>query len=165
MGRIFLKLTFALVILAALAAVLVALYGSSRERGRLHHCRNNLRQLGVLAHSHQDFVNPELRGRAYWQAIRELRYRDIRGNWHPIRPDPFVCPVHGRTESDRENPAAIDYLGPNYDATALVDGRPLAADRPGNHADGGYVLFFDSTVKDVHSRIGAFDGASDRLTD
>ncbi len=144
------KLAAAAAVLAAVASLLLALYAGASMRGREAQCRNNLRQLGGLAANNWGQLDPSRTGRAFWQDVRVAQYRDINGRWQEIRPDPFVCPVHGRTVSSREDAAAIDYRGPRKISAELRDygkARPLGADRPGNHGSGGWVLRLDTSVE------------------
>lgn len=138
-------------VIAAAVAVLVTLYAGARTRGLEAHCRNNLRHLGGLASRNWNGIDPQRTGRDFWQAVREAQYRDVRGKWQPINPDPFVCPVLGTTPSKAEDPACIDYRGPVRVREHLKDTpktEPLGADRPGNHASGGHVLRLDTSVEE-----------------
>jgi hypothetical protein len=144
----------ALALAGAALALLVALGAAATARGKHAQCRNNLRQLGLIAVGNWDPLEPPTRtGRGFWQEIREAQYRDIRGQWRPPDPDPFVCPVHGRTASKPDDPARIDYRGPRRirkDAKEYRSAEPLGADRPGNHPDGGgYVLRLDGSVASI----------------
>ena len=139
-----------------LALLMVSLSGA-RERGNLHHCRNNLRHLGFIAINNQAFLDPELRGIAFWNRIREVQYKTRKGDWLPMDPDPFICPVYGKTKSDKEDPRAMDYLGPAYDPTQLVSGRAIGGDRVRNH-EPGYVVLYDTTVvEDEPRRVGVME--------
>ena len=143
------------VVLAAAAAVLVTLYHNARSRGLEAHCRNNLRHLGGLAARNWNAIDPSRTGRDFWQAVREAQYRDVRGNWRPITPDPFVCPVHGRMSSQPEQKETIDYRGPAKVRDQLKEtpkSEPVGADRIGNHPSGGNVLRLDTSV-DENARI------------
>lgn len=141
-------------ILAAAAAVVAAsllfvLYAGAARRGRETHCRNNLRQLGLLAALNWNLIDPAKTGRAFWHEVRVARYRDTNGKWQDFDPDPFVCPVHGTTRSNREDPGAVDYRGPRRvpdDVRGYGKADPLGADRPGNHGAGGWVLRLDTSV-------------------
>jgi hypothetical protein len=138
--------------LAVVAALLVSLYVGARTRGREAYCRNNLRQLGFLAWNNRELVDPQRSGRDYWQSVREAAYRDVRGKWQVINPDPFICPVLGTTVSKPTDAAAIDYRGPvkpREQLKGLVKSEPLGADRVGNHASGGHVLRLDGSVEDA----------------
>lgn len=152
------RLAIAAVAVIAAAAVLVMLTHRARTEGRLTHCRNNLRQLGVLIHQHWAQVEQaEERGRAFLNIVREEEYRDAQGRWMRRNPlNPFGCPVraahpvHMSTLSDEDyaklmsDPATIDYLGPaDLPTPKSGEKRALAADRPGNHREGGYVLLAD----------------------
>jgi len=145
-------------ILGAAAAAVVAvsllliLAARARQRGLMSHCRNNLRHLGVVAARNAALLDASCSGRAFWQRVRELEYRTVKGEWRPLRPDPFVCPVWGRTPSRPEDPSSIDYRGPRRPREKLEEiprDEPLGADRPGNHADGGHVLFLDLSVREM----------------
>lgn len=138
--------------LAAAAAVLVALYAGARSRGLEAYCRNNMRQLGTLAWNNREAIDPQRTGRDYWQAVREAQYRDVRGKWREIRPDPFVCPVRGTTASQVGDAATIDYRGPVKVREQFKDTpstEPIGADRPGNHSSGGHVLRLDTSVQSI----------------
>jgi hypothetical protein len=149
---------------AAALAVLLILAAGARQRGRLAHCRNNLRHLGGLAIRNWALLDPERTGRAFWQQVREAQYRDVRGRWQPIHPDPFVCPVLGTTESRPDSPEAIDYLGPRAVREQAKDtpaGQPLGADRPGNHpGGGGHVLRLDTSADEVNPFVERLGGTS-----
>jgi hypothetical protein len=169
------KLGIAAAVALAAGALLAVLYAGAAARGREIGCRNNLRQLGILAANNWALVDPSKTGRAFWQEVRVAVYRNINGDWKPILPDPFVCPVHGRTTSNRENAEAIDYRGPRKlpDEVRQYDkARPLGADRPSNHATGGWVLRLDTSVEASPPRIDRVEGAdplwaaaSEALTD
>jgi hypothetical protein len=157
------------------AALLIVLYASASKRGAELHCRNNLRQLGAHAASNWPLIDPQKRGRAFWQEVRIAQYRDVNGAWKPMSPDPFVCPVHDRTKSDRERAEAIDYRGPRKvteEAKAYGSAAPLGADRLGNHGSGGWVLRMDTSVDALPPLVGRVDegdplwkAAADALTD
>jgi hypothetical protein len=139
-------------IVAAAASLLLVLYHHARMRGLESYCRNNLRHLGTIAWNNRRAVDPQRTGRDFWQAVREEQYRDLRGKWRPIEPDPFVCPVRGTTVSNPLNPQTIDYRGPvrvreDFEKTPKTE--PIGADRPGNHPSGGHVLRIDGSVQDV----------------
>jgi len=146
------KIAFAGGIVAAAVALLVALYVGARTRGLEAHCRNNMRHLGTIAWNNRKAVDPQRTGRDFWQAVREEQYRDVRGKWRPIDPDPFVCPVLGATVSNNLDPKTIDYRGPvrvrdEFEQTPKSE--PIGADRPGNHSSGGHVLRIDGSVQDI----------------
>jgi hypothetical protein len=146
------KFAFAAAVLAAALAVLVALRTGARHRALEAHCRNNLRHLGGLAARNWNALDPARTGRDFWQQVREHQYRDVRGNWRPVSPDPCVCPVFGRTVSRVDDAQAIDYRGPAKVRETLKDtpkGEPIGADRPGNHPSGGFVLRLDTSVDDA----------------
>ncbi len=157
------RLLVAAAAMLAAGAVFLALYVNARHRARVSHCRNNLRHLGGVAARNAPLLDPSRSGRAFWQGVRELEYRTVRGEWRPMNPDPFVCPVLGTTVSRPEDPASIDYRGPvkvreRFEET-LKD-EPAGADRPGNHPDGGHVLYLDLSVREVPAEVRAA-GASD----
>jgi hypothetical protein len=146
------KLAAAGVAAAAALALLVSFYVGARNRGLEAYCRNNLRQLGTLAWNNREALDPQRTGRDFWQAVREAQYRDVRGKWQPVSPDPFVCPVKGTTVSKVDDKSTIDYRGPAKVRDGLKGtprGEPLGADRVGNHASGGHVLRLDLSVDDV----------------
>lgn len=169
------KLGIAGAVVVAAAAILLTLYASATERGRELHCRNNLRHLGTHAVSNWQLVDPSKTGRLFWHEVRIAQYRDVNGKWKEMNPDPFVCPVHARTATNREDPKAIDYRGPKKLPDDLKDfpkGAPLGADRPGNHASGGWVLRLDGSVEALSPLVDRVrDGsppwaaAADALTD
>jgi hypothetical protein len=146
------KFAVAGVVLAAAAAILVSLYHSARTRGLEAHCRNNLRHLGGLASRNWNAIDPQRTGRDFWQAVREAQYRDVRGKWQPITPDPFVCPVRGTTITQPEQKETIDYRGPAKVRETLREtprSEPIGADRVGNHSSGGHVLRLDTSVEEI----------------
>jgi hypothetical protein len=146
------KLAVSGVVLAAAAAVLVVLYQSASTRGLEAHCRNNLRHLGGLASRNWNAIDPQRTGRDFWQAVREAQYRDVRGKWQTIAPDPFICPVRGSTSSQPDQKETIDYRGPVKVRETLREtpkSEPIGADRVGNHASGGHVLRLDTSVEEV----------------
>ncbi|HZE98690.1 MAG TPA: hypothetical protein VE981_16805, partial [Planctomycetota bacterium] len=106
------KIALAGVVLAAAFALLVTLYVGARTRGLEAYCRNNLRHLGGMAARNWNSIDPSRNGRDFWQAVREAQYRDVRGKWQPISPDPFVCPVLGKTVARVDDATTIDYRGP-----------------------------------------------------
>ncbi|MFN3485450.1 MAG: hypothetical protein ACK44W_08220 [Planctomycetota bacterium] len=145
-------------------AVLLVLAAGARHRGRLAHCRNNLRHLGGLAVRNWALLDPARTGRDFWQQVREAQYRDVRGRWQPIHPDPFVCPVLGTTASRPDAPETIDYLGPRAVREQAKDtppGEPIGADRPGNHpGGGGHVLRLDTSTGEVNPFVERLAGTS-----
>jgi hypothetical protein len=146
------KIAVAGVVLAAAAAVLVALYQGARTRGLEAHCRNNLRHLGGLASRNWNAIDPSRTGRDFWQAVREAQYRDVRGKWQPINPDPFVCPVLGTTITRPDQKETIDYRGPVKVRETLREtpkAEAIGADRIGNHSSGGHVLRLDTSVEEI----------------
>jgi hypothetical protein len=152
-------LIVALGVLVALA-ILVVLYSGARRRALLSHCRNNLRHMGGLAARNWNGLDPRKTGRAFWQQVREAQYKDVRGKWQPMVPDPFVCPVLGSTESRADDPKAIDYRGPRIVRDLLKEtpkAEPLGADRAGNHPSGGHVLRLDTSVDEAVPLIDAAD--------
>ena len=169
------KLAVAGVVLAAAAAVLVVLYQSARARGLEAHCRNNLRHLGGLASRNWNAIDPQRTGRDFWQAVREAQYRDVRGKWQTITPDPFVCPVLGTTVSRPDSKETIDYRGPVKVRETLRETpktEPIGADRPGNHPWGGHVLRLDTSVEEIARIVerakdgeGAWSAAAGALKD
>jgi hypothetical protein len=153
------KAGFAVGLAVLLAALLAVLASGASSRGREAHCRNNLRQLGQIAAGNWDPLEPPAQtGRAFWQQVREAQYRDVKGKWRTMNPDPFVCPVHGKTESKPDDPSRIDYRGPRRPAKDPKEfsARPLGADRPGNHpGGGGYVLRLDGSTASLAPRVDA----------
>lgn len=157
------KLAAAAALVAVCTALLAAFAAGATERGKLAYCRNNLRQLGLLAVNNWNTLDPARTGRAFWQEVRQAQYRDVKGNWRPIRPDPFVCPVHETTESAAGDPSRIDYRGPRRLRDAVRDtpkAEPIGADRPGNHSGGGgFVLRLDTSVDAVPPLLDAAGGS------
>lgn len=146
------KVLIAAAAAVAAAAILLVLAADARRRARVSHCRNNLRHLGCVAARNGSLLDPSRTGRAFWQAVREVEYRTVKGDWKPMNPDPFVCPVYGRTPSRPQDPASIDYRGPRKGRDRFEDtpkDEPLGADRPGNHASGGHVLYLDLSVREM----------------
>jgi hypothetical protein len=146
------KLAAAGGMIAAVLALLVTLYVGARTRGLEAHCRNNLRQLGDIAWRNRNSIDPDRKGRDFWQAVREAQYRDVRGKWQRLDPDPFICPVHGTTVSKVDDLKAIDYRGPAKVREQMKDtpkAEPLGADRAGNHSSGGFVLRLDTSVEEA----------------
>ena len=146
------KIVLGAVLLAAATGVLVSLYVGSRTRGREAWCRNNLRHLGTLSWNNREQIDPSRTGRDFWQAVREAQFRDVRGKWRDINPDQFVCPVLATTVSKVEDARTIDYRGPvkvREQFRETPKDEPIGADRPGNHASGGFVLRLDTSVQDV----------------
>src|SRR5258705_13840512 len=98
MSKGMIKLAAGAAFLVAVAAILILLTQRAWAEGRMTHCRNNLRQLGVLAHG-QFAANyeslPSTTGRAFWQSVREFKYYDSRNKkWLPAPPlNPFACPL------------------------------------------------------------------------
>ena len=137
-------------VLVVALSLLVALYAAAERRGKLAHCRNNLRHLGFLAVNNWPLLDPSKTGRAFWQEVRSAQYRDVNGRWREIRPDPFVCPLEADARSVPEDPSTIDYRGPRQvpeQAREIPRDRPLGADREGNHpSGGGWVLRLDMSV-------------------
>lgn len=153
------KAVLAAAVAAALAGLLVVLIHGARERAHLAHCRSNLRRLGERVRVNWRSMNPEATGRAFWQELRVLDFRHPTKGWiaYPD-PDPFLCPVLGRTVPDPANPEAIDYRGPRrVDDQSDRPPRevPIGADRPGNHPDGGgFVLRYDGSVDRAEPVVG-----------
>jgi hypothetical protein len=146
------KLIIAAVAIAAAAGVLVTLYVGARTRGSEAYCRNNLRHLGTLAWNNREAIDPSRVGRDFWQAVREAQFRDVRGKWREINPDPFVCPVLGATVSNVQDPKTIDYRGPakvREQFRETPKDEPIGADRLGNHSSGGFVLRLDTSLQEI----------------
>jgi hypothetical protein len=163
MTRGLLRLAAAVAAIAILSAVLAILIVNARQKGKLSHCRNNLRRLGGMVHS--DRLNvaedpPEERGRAFWQHYRRREYYNAAQKRWIRKSDlnPFACPVLGRCPSAlsvlseaeysalMDDAGTIDYRGPKELPTPPSGRIVLAADRDGNHPSGGYVLLVDLTV-------------------
>lgn len=153
---------------AAAAVLLIVLVVQAKQRGRMSYCRNNLRQLGVLATVNWQAIDPARTGRNFWQAVREAQYRTVKGEWKAISPDPFVCPVLAKTGSRATDPAAIDYRGPKSvpeEIRAWPKGAGLGADRAGNHASGGHLLFVDMSVENMEEGDARWSAAARGLSD
>ncbi len=169
------KIGFAGAAAAAAASLLLVLQAGAATRGREIGCRNNLRWLGVMVETNWQLLDPTKTGRAFWQEVRVAQYRDTNGNWKPIQPDPFTCPAHGRTVSRREDAGTIDYRGPRKVPQELREvgkAAPLGADRPGNHAAGGWILRVDTSVTPASPLVdrasdgdGLWSAAAETLTD
>ena len=144
------KLALGLVVIVGALSLLAVLYVGARERGKVSHCRNNLRHLGILAVINWQEIAPEETGRRFWQGVRVVKYRNTRGQWKYPDYDPFICPVLNRTSTNMEDSSAIDYRGPRTIREFLRDTpkeEPIGADRPGNHpGGGGHVLRIDTSV-------------------
>jgi hypothetical protein len=146
------KIALGGVIAASALALLAVLYHGARVRGLEAYCRNNLRHLGGLASRNWNAIEPQRTGRDFWQAVREAQYRDVRGKWQPIVPDPFVCPLLKTSASQPEQKETIDYRGPAKVREQLREtpkAEPIGADRIGNHPTGGHVLRLDTSVEDI----------------
>ena len=168
------KLIVAAAGVVASLALLVTLYAAAAGRGREIHCRNNLRHIGTHAANNGALIDPSKTGRVFWQEVRVAQYRKVDGQWKEMSPDPFLCPVHGKTASNRDDAQAIDFRGPRKvpDELKSYGNAPLGADRPGNHPSGGWVLRLDMTVEALPPLVDpALDGdplwtsAADALTD
>ncbi len=187
------KLGIGVLVAAAVAALLVVLAAGARERGRLTHCRNNLRKLGELAHQKLAAgESTEASGREFWQEVRREHFSRI----DPRRKkdvwfvkfgglNPFGCPVRGVQPEDlaalvrddaaafeklMTDPATIDYSGPKAPPTGDPGRRVLGADRPGNHKDGGHVLRADFSVQELGTAVDVtgwkdVPGAAEQLKD
>ncbi len=169
-----LKLGIAVTLAAAAVGLLFVLAAGARERGRISYCRNNLRYLGEMAFLKlgSEEASGET-GRAFWQVIRVENFTTIKGGketWVLRKGglNPFGCPVRGiqpldlseLSQPDLEHlmndPATIDYRGPKL-APGLHSvrmARPLGADLPGNHPNGGgHVLLVDLSVREVREAV------------
>ncbi|MBI2901792.1 MAG: hypothetical protein HYY17_16525 [Planctomycetes bacterium] len=174
------KVGLVLLMLAGLAAVTAATVRASRGRAQLTHCRNNLRMIGgvgaTMLYADGAF-DIEKTGRNFWHEVRIVSFRRSRPlgptkvpavdcretpcrdpqHWHQwarMDPDPFLCPVWGKTRSHPDDPAAIDYRGPKE----LSETRParfvIGGDRDGYHPDGGgFILFADQSIKERQSEV------------
>ncbi len=178
-----LKIAAAAALAVVVAAVLLALTHRARSEGRLTHCRNNLRQIGVLSHLNfaqmweqlvlgPDPPHPPPLGRKLLQWVREAKYKDAQDRWkiHSAL-NPFGCPVRGVQPADfttlsneeyatlMSDPKTIDYLGPDS-IPAERPNEPLvwAADRKGNHPEGGYVLLVDFSQQKVDKALEVTGG-------
>lgn len=174
MGR---SLAVAVGAAVAAALIFVLAYGA-RQRGRMTHCRNNLRMLGQLAHQKLAAgETSESAGRDFWQELRvehcsRIRPRESRVEWFVKFGglNPFGCPVRGAHPDDlaeyqqrdgagfeklMSDPATIDYQGPEGRVDPEGGGRrQLGADAPGNHPDGtGHVLHVDLSVQEVEKAL------------
>ncbi|MBI2932355.1 MAG: hypothetical protein HYY16_11955 [Planctomycetes bacterium] len=165
MARTFLKLGVGSAAIGVLAAILVVLAVGARLKGKLSHCRNNMRYLGVLARKELMSAPdqpPEERGRAFWQWVREQQYHNPRDQTWVLKGalNPFGCPVRGRAPLDltslsrqeyakiMSDPSTIDYRGPKSLPDPLEGNVMLGADREGNHPSGGHVLMADLSVSE-----------------
>jgi prepilin-type processing-associated H-X9-DG protein len=135
---------------------------NARESARRALCQNNLSQLYKAMHVYvsaygRNKLYPPHTGTAFWTCLAGCcgdtqRHRDAYFARSPCfgNPDLYKCP------SAKTSKGTVDYLGPRKltpegTLSALEDGldahAPLAADRKGNHAEGGNVLLFDGSVK------------------
>jgi hypothetical protein len=127
--------------------ILLVVFYQARYRGKLTHCRNNLLFLGVSAYTYMSSGDiPQGRGRGFWQDLREEFERGPDGSYILRNPDPYICPVLGKTVTDYSDPGAIDYRGPSRNPAQYSRWDPFGADRKGNHGEGWdrcHVLFVD----------------------
>jgi hypothetical protein len=130
----------------ALTIAMALAWSSSRHRGQVWHCRNNLLWLGELAKDalREAKLNPDrpeldqlvqARGREFWQAVWRVKL------WKKRRElSPFACPfVRPQVElSDKPDLPleAIDYRGPSTDPYQASEFTPLGCDRPDSHGGG-----------------------------
>lgn len=168
------KLGIAVALAAAAAGLLFVAAAGARERGRISYCRNNLRKLGEMAFQKlgSDDVSGDT-GRKFWQEIRVENFTTVKGGKETwvVRfggLNPFGCPVRGiqpldlseLADADLErhmtDPATIDYRGPRLPPGihSARMARPLGADLPGNHRDGGgHVLLVDLSVREMREAV------------
>ncbi|GEM_PF-5544736 len=163
-------------LVAGVVSLTVVSTAESRRRARHHHCRNNCRRLGEIAGQEISANKLTKTGRLFWHQVRFRAYTAARQKipaatveeeeakdctqvpcrnpkhehaWKSIWPDPFVCPVYGRTVSNREDPETIDYRGPRVLPVPVPERFLIGADRPGNHPDGsGFVLYSDRSIQE-----------------
>lgn len=168
------RLALGAALAVAAAGLMVVLYVGASQRGKLSHCRNNLRQLGGLAAANWP-ADPAPTGRAFWQSVRvdtfQFQGGTRKGSWKPpyeglpaipraVPQDPFLCPVLGRTVTRPDSAEHIDFLGPRGvgETPKAPRPEPLGADRPGNHRSGGHVLRLDGSVERVEPILELADG-------
>jgi hypothetical protein len=187
-----LKIGIAVALILAVAGFLVVAADGARGRGRMTHCRNNLRKIGEMAHQklESEIDNP-VTGRAFWQEVRSEQFSKLdrktgKDKWD-IRfggMNPFACPVLGTQPADlsiyaddyaglerlMSNPSTIDYRGPRSPVSSS-SGKPevLGGDRPGNHPRGsGHVLLIDLSVREIRDALTvqlADEGSAQGLSD
>jgi hypothetical protein len=169
-----LKLGIAVTLAVAAVGLLFVAAAGARERGRISYCRNNLRKLGEMAFLKlgSEEGSPAT-GRKFWQEVRVENFTTVKAGKETwvIRfggLNPFGCPVRGvqpidlselseaELERHMSNPGTIDFRGPNL-APGLHSvrmARPLGADLPGNHPNGGgHVLLVDLSVREVREAV------------
>lgn len=176
--RAWIRLGLLGVAVAAFASVAVVAAQASKRRANLAHCRRNCQELARVF-SQEFFeangFDTTRTGRAFWHELRILSRRtdqNVRGtdpeidardcrtypcptpnehrhDWKPFTADPFVCPLYGKTATNPDDPAAIDYRGPRQVPKDSKGHVLIGADRPGNHPDGGGFVFFSDGVIDL----------------
>ena len=197
-GSALLKIFGGVAVVAAMASFLVVALTGARRRAELTHCRNNLRRLGedaaTLLEKDESMIRRrlnawaaetgdagpvELRGRRFWQAVRLVVYRqkfpkENREGYKYVGVDMFDCPLNGAGARNWDSLDTIDYRGPDEELlpdhveAGRVANRVVGADRAGNHASGGYVLFLSMEIRDRYPELtelrvdeGAGAGTSD----
>ena len=184
-----LKAVLAVALVAVLAGFLVVAAEGARSRGRMTHCRNNLRKIGEMAHQKvENEIDNPVTGRAFWQEVRTTQFSKVDRKTGKDRWDirfgglnPFACPVLGSQPADltifaedyaglerlMSDPSTIDYRGPKSPVNpASTKPETLGGDRPGNHRNrSSHVLFIDLSVREIRDALvvqvdtGQADGA------
>lgn len=146
------RTTVIAVLVVILMAVLVAVGVAARQRAKLTHCQNNLRELGRTARQVLDdwSMNPPTEqaltatGRKFWHECFTLLYQQPDGSLKFPPESPYRCPMTGNDASYKDH-ESIDYRGPSRPPLMVKDdivtmlfkkGDILAADRVGNHRGG-----------------------------
>src|SRR5262249_21163914 len=80
-------------------------------------------------------------GSQFWECMKEdpSTAKLVRGSG----PELFLCPLREDPPSDR-----IDYWGPALTVNRLAGKDPIACDAPGNHREGGKVLFKAGEIRE-----------------
>lgn len=160
MRRLYWKTLFGGLVFFGLTSVMLVAYHGARVRGRMTHCRNNLRYLGergieLLRESW--LGSPEAGqvrqggGRRFWKLVRDVKLRGKK-----LDLSPFACPfVMGDRTPLEEGPLpleAITYRGPAADPFSHSGAEfPLGADRPEDH-HGRPIHVLLVKLKQEHSR-------------
>jgi hypothetical protein len=144
-----------IVLVLFLGGILILAAQGARYRGKLTQCKMNLIYLGKMATQiYKSGFEINSRGRMFWQSLRDL-YEKGREGYIIRHPDPYVCPVLGRTPTNYGDPDCIDYRGPSRDLASYGRDDPIACDRKDNHGKGmyGFVLFLDLSVEESYPRV------------
>jgi hypothetical protein len=130
-----------LAVAAGLAALVIALFASTKRRASYELCAGNLKLIDRALRVGELFDSPK------WDAAGTGRALLARPDRWPVQVvmtyEPF-CPVKGG------EPREIDYRGPARPLREIRNDDPMLADRPGNHGpgQGGNVLLKSG---DIHA--------------